>query len=284
MSDVSGVVARLYVYPIKSCSGTEVQESVLTASGLAMDRAFMLVDAHGDFVSQRDLPRMALIQPQGTAPDLTLSAPAMQTIRIALAATDRQVRARVWNDVVPAYDMGDVAAGWFSAFLGQELRLVRFDARHRRLSNMTWTDGIEAPNQFSDGYPLLVVGAASLDLLNERLVAAGHSAVGMERFRPNIVITGIESHDEDRIDVLRIATADGEIQLKLVKPCSRCPIPDIDPATAISTPVVGDTLRGYRRDPRLDGAITFGMNAIVLQGAGAALKTGLNVQADYQFD
>ena len=284
MSDVSGVVARLYVYPIKSCSGTEVQESVLTATGLAMDRAFMLVDAHGDFVSQRDLPRMALIQPQGTAPDLTLSAPAMQTIRIALAATDRQVRARVWNDVVPAYDMGDVAAGWFSAFLGQELRLVRFDARHRRLSNMTWTDGIEAPNQFSDGYPLLVVGAASLDLLNERLVAAGHSAVGMERFRPNIVITGIESHDEDRIDVLRIATADGEIQLKLVKPCSRCPIPDIDPATAISTPVVGDTLRGYRRDPRLDGAITFGMNAIVLQGAGAALKTGLNVQADYQFD
>ena len=284
MSDVTGVVARLYVYPIKSCSGTEVQESVLTASGLAMDRAFMLVDAHGDFVSQRDLPRMALIQPQGTAPDLTLSAPAMQTIRIALAATDRQVRARVWNDVVPAYDMGDVAAGWFSAFLGQELRLVRFDARHRRLSNMTWTDGIEAPNQFSDGYPLLVVGAASLDLLNERLDAAGHSAVGMERFRPNIVITGIESHDEDRIDVLRIATADGEIQLKLVKPCSRCPIPDIDPATAISTPVVGDTLRGYRRDPRLDGAITFGMNAIVLQGAGAALKTGLNVQADYQFD
>ena len=284
MSDVSGVVARLYVYPIKSCSGTEVQESVLTATGLAMDRAFMLVDAHGDFVSQRDLPRMALIQPQGTAPDLTLSAPAMQTIRIALAATDRQVRARVWNDVVPAYDMGDVAAGWFSAFLGQALRLVRFDARHRRLSNMTWTDGIEAPNQFSDGYPLLVVGAASLDLLNERLVAAGHSAVGMERFRPNIVITGIESHDEDRIDVLRIATADGEIQLKLVKPCSRCPIPDIDPATAISTPVVGDTLRGYRRDPRLDGAITFGMNAIVLQGAGAALKTGLNVQADYQFD
>ena len=284
MSDVSGVVARLYVYPIKSCSGTEVQESVLTASGLAMDRAFMLVDAHGDFVSQRDLPRMALIQPQGTAPDLTLSAPAMQTIRIALAATDRQVRARVWNDVVPAYDMGDVAAGWFSAFLGQALRLVRFDARHRRLSNMTWTDGIEAPNRFSDGYPLLVVGAASLDLLNERLVAAGHSAVGMERFRPNIVITGIESHDEDRIDVLRIATADGEIQLKLVKPCSRCPIPDIDPATAISTPVVGDTLRGYRRDPRLDGAITFGMNAIVLQGAGAALKTGLNVQADYQFD
>ena len=284
MSDVTGVVARLYVYPIKSCSGTEVQESVLTASGLAMDRAFMLVDAHGDFVSQRDLPRMALIQPQGTAPDLTLSAPAMQTIRIALAATDRQIRARVWNDVVPAYDMGDVAAGWFSAFLGQELRLVRFDARHRRLSNMTWTDGIEAPNQFSDGYPLLVVGAASLDLLNERLVAAGHSAVGMERFRPNIVITGIESHDEDRIDVLRIATADGEIQLKLVKPCSRCPIPDIDPATAISTPVVGDTLRGYRRDPRLDGAITFGMNAIVLQGEGAALKTGLNVQADYQFD
>ena len=284
VSDVTGIISGLYVYPIKSCGGVAVQESVLGAAGLTLDRAFMLVDAEGDFVSQRELPRMALVQPQFTEIHLTLSARAMQTTRIGLAPEARPAPVRVWNDVVPAHDMGDAAAEWFSLFLGQALRLMRFDTRYRRLSNLKWTGGIEAPNQFSDGYPLLVVGTASLANLNERLLAGGHEAVGMARFRPNIVIDGLDPHDEDRIDSLQIAALDGEIQLKLVKPCSRCPIPDIDPATAVSTPVVSDILRSYRQDARVDGAITFGMNAIVLQGAGAVLTTGSKVQAAYQFD
>ena len=105
MSDVAGIISGLYVYPIKSCGGIAVQESVLAASGLTLDRAFMLVDGEGEFVSQRELPRMALIQPKCTTIDLTLSAPAMQPIRIGLALEARPARVRVWNDVVPAYDM-----------------------------------------------------------------------------------------------------------------------------------------------------------------------------------
>ena len=144
---------------------------------------------------------------------------------------------------------------------------------------------LPAENAFSDGFPLLVASEASLDDLNQRLQAAGHATVGMERFRPNVVFAGMQAHDEDRVDRVRIDTGAGqEVHLQLVKPCARCPIPDIDPATALSHPAVGDTLRTYRQDKRLAGAITFGMNAIVRQGAGQMLRVGQRVAANLRFD
>jgi uncharacterized protein YcbX len=281
--DVSARIARLFVYPVKSCAGVEVQEAILTETGLEFDRAWMVVDEAGEFVSQRELPRMALVRPQLRHFEMVLRAPGMLALHIALNEVEQPVRAKVWKDVVSAYDMGDLAAQWFSDFLGRRLRLVRFDPEFRRLSSLKWTDGIEALNQFSDGYPVLVTSEASQDALNERLAAAGHAAVRVERFRPNIVLGGIDAHDEDRLETLHIATSGGQAQLKPVKPCARCPIPNIDPATAASSPEVGDALQGYRRDPRLDGAVTFGMNAIVLAGVDQVLRTGQAVQADYQF-
>ena len=146
-----------------------------------------------------------------------------------------------------------------------------------------WTGGVEAANQFSDGFPLLVVSEGSLAELNRRLAAAGHGPVGMERFRPNIVLAGLEAHDEDRLGVLRIA-ADEEVQLRPVKPCPRCPIPNIDPATAEVAPHVSDTLQAYRSNELVNGAVTFGMNAIVLQGVDQALRVGQAVTADWRFD
>jgi uncharacterized protein YcbX len=142
---------------------------------------------------------------------------------------------------------------------------------------------VEATNQFSDGYPVLVVSEASLEGLDGKLLATGHAAVGIERFRPNIVLAGMEAHDEDRVDLLRIA-ADQEVQLKPVKPCPRCPIPNVDPATGQSSPEVSDTLQGYRKDERVGGAITFGMNAIVLQGEEQTLRIGQAVGANWAFD
>lgn len=280
--EVTARIARLFVYPVKSCAGIEVQEAVLTETGLDLDRAWMVVDAEGEFVSQRELPRMALIRPQLRLSDVVLRAPGMLALHLSIDAVEEPVKVRVWDDVVPAYDMGAIAAQWFTDFLGQPLRLVRFDPDHRRLSSLDWTKGVEAPNQFSDGYPLLVASSASMDQLNAKLAAAGQAPVGIERFRPNIVLDGLEAHDEDRLDVLRIA-ADGPVELRPVKPCPRCPIPDIDPATAESTPVVGDMLRTYRQDARVNGAITFGMNAIVLRGADQLLKVGQAVTADWDF-
>lgn len=292
-ADLRATIARLFVYPVKSCAGVELQQALLTETGLDLDRAWMLVDPDGQFLTQRTLPRMALIRPQIKSEEMVLRAPGMLALHVALEAVEAPARVRVWGDTVPAWDMGAVAAQWFSDFLGQRCRLVRFDPEHRRLSEMAWTGGLEAPNQFADAFPLLVLGSASLAELNTRLVAAGGAAIGVERFRPNLVLAGLAAHDEDRIDMLRIAGddgagdedgGDGAIELQPVKPCARCSIPDVDPATAETGELVGRTLRSYRQDSRLAGAISFGMNAIVRRGAGRMLRVGQAVSGNLQFD
>lgn len=291
--DLNATIAKLFIYPVKSCAGVELPEVLLTETGLEFDRAWMVVDATGEFVSQRQLPRMALIQPQMKQTEMVLRAPGMLALHIAFDRVEGPVRVKVWRDEVAAYDMGDIAAQWFNDFLSepgkpQNLRLARFDPEHKRLSNMKWTEGVEAPNQFADGFPLLVVSEASLTELNDKLVAAGHDAVTMQRFRPNVVLAGIDTQDEDRVESLHITTGEGEAELKGVKPCPRCPIPDIDPLTAISTPEVNDMLRTFRKNPRVDGAVTFGMNCIVIEGgaegAERLLKVGQPVGGNYRFE
>lgn len=283
-SDLSGTISRLFVYPVKSCAGIAVQEALLTETGLDLDRAWMVVDADGVFLSQRTLPRMALIRPQLRTSELVLRAPGMLALHVAIDAVEGPATATIWNDTVPAWDMGPLAAQWFTDFLGQPCRLVRFDPDCRRLSSMDWTQGVDAPNQFADAFPLLVTSEASLAELNARLAAAGQDGVGMERFRPNVVLAGFGAHDEDRVDMVRVDAGGHGVHLQPVKPCSRCPIPNIDPATAQSSPAVADTLQTYRQDARLGGAITFGMNAIVRQGAGQVLRVGQRVAADVRFE
>jgi uncharacterized protein YcbX len=280
---VSTRIARLFVYPVKSCAGVEVSEALLTETGLDLDRAWMVVDEQGEFVSQRELPRMALVRVVLKYSEVVLRAPGMLALHLKIDAVEEPVKVRVWDDEVKAYDMGAIAAQWFSDFLGRKLRLVRFDPDERRLSDRKWTSGAEALNQFSDGFPLLVASEGSLAELNRRLAQAGHEAVGMERFRPNIVLSGLDAHDEDRLDVLRIA-AEEEVQLRLVKPCPRCPIPDIDPATGVASPQVSEILRTYRSNQLVNGAVTFGINAIVLQGLDQTLKVGQAVTGDFRFD
>ena len=280
--EISARIERLFVYPIKSCAGVELGEAVLTETGLDLDRAWMVVDEKGDYVTQRELPRMALVKPQLKVHEVVLRAPGMLALHLQIDAVEEPARVRIWDDVVSAYDMGPIAAQWFSDFLGQKLRLVRFDPDHRRLASPKWTGDIEAPNQFSDGFPLLMASQASLDLLNGKLAAGGHVPVGMERFRPNIVLSGIEAHDEDRVAMFDVA-ADQPVRLQPVKPCGRCPIPDIDPATAESDPAVSSTLRTYRSNELLGGALSFGMNLVIAAGVDQTLKVGQVVTASFRF-
>ena len=288
--DFSAVISGLYVYPIKSCAGVSVPEAILLDTGLEFDRAWMVVDDQGEFLTQRELPRMALIQPQLKHHEMVLRAPGMLALHIKLDEVEAPVRVRVWDDDVAAFDMGKLAAQWFSDFLGVTARLVRFDPDHRRISDRSWTGAVEALNQFSDGFPVLVISEASLEQFNDRLLAAGQSVVSMLRFRPNIVLASVPGsqalapHDEDRVDVLHISTGEGVVQLKPVKPCPRCPIPNMDPQTASSSPEVSDMLQRYRADKRVGGALTFGMNAIVPVGAEHSLKLGQRVIAHYLFD
>jgi uncharacterized protein YcbX len=278
-------IAQLFVHPIKSCGAIAVDRATLIDTGFEFDREWMAVDRHGEFASQRELPRMALVQPTLRAEDMVLRAPGMLALHLRLDAVEGACRVRVWDDEVDAFDMGDLAAQWFSDFLGQPLRLARFDPDAMRLASARWTGAIKARTAFADGFPLLVASTASLDELNRRMAAGGHAAVTMQRFRPNVVLDGIaDAHGEDFIDTLEIESPDGPVQLKIVKPCARCSIPDVDPLTAATGHAVGDTLRGYRADARMDGALTFGQNAVIVAGVGHRVRVGAAVRAELKFD
>ncbi len=316
-------IAALWVFPIKSCAGISVQQAVLTVTGLAHDRAWMVVDADGEMVTQRELTRMALIQPElvysGTGlVELVLHASGMVALHLPLTTDGGFVQAanqsaspepltiqvRVWDDQVPAFDMGAEASKWLTDFLGSSLgplRLVRFDETHPRASSAKWTQGLTSLNQFSDGFPVLVASTASLDELNARLQDQGQAVVDMRRFRANVVLSNVEAssghaiqavplnaHDEDRISTMTIHTQAADThseaaQLTPVKPCPRCPIPNIDPDSAQSHSAVSDILQAYRQDPRVNGALTFGMNCLPVAGIGQMLRVGQRVSADWAF-
>jgi uncharacterized protein len=283
LSDLECRIAALHLHPVKSCGGVAVDEALVIETGLEFDRAWMLVDAAGEMLTQRDLPTLALVKPTLRHHDLILRAPGMLALHLALDRVEAATRARVWGDEVKAYDMGALAAQWFSDFCGTPLRLVRFDPEQRRLSDRRWTGTVEAENAFSDGFPLLVANRASLADLNARLAARGVAPVGMERFRPNLVLEGLAAWEEDHVDLLGVDTPDGPLRLKLVKPCVRCTIPGVDPATGVQGTEPGDTLAGFRADARVDGGITFGVNAIVLDGVEHTLRVGQAVRATIAF-
>ena len=303
--DVDVSIASLHVYPIKSCAGVTLPEAMVIETGLEFDRAWMVVNSAGECVTQRELPRMALIQPTLKTSEMVLRAPGMLALHLALDRVESAVRVKVWDDEVAAYDMGDLCAQWFSDFLGAPapgrpetegadvdavsgvkfpLRLVRFDPEQKRLSDRRWTGALDAENAFADGFPILVASTAGLAEFNRRLVAQGHDAVTMARFRPNLVLDGLDAHGEDALDEIVFPTAEGSIRLKLVKPCARCPIPDVDPGTGVPGHTVGDVLASYRADARMDGALTFGMNAVIVEGIERTLRTGLSGGATYRFD
>jgi len=286
--DIDVRLHSLHVYPIKSCAGITLEEALLIETGLEFDRAWMVVDPQGRFVTQRELPRMALVRPTLRQSDMVLRAPGMLALHVQLDAVETPTRATVWNDEVAAYDMGGLCAQWFSDFLGRPLRLVRFDPEQKRLSDKRWSGPIDAENAFADGFPLLVASTAGLAEVNRRLAAAGHDAVTMERFRPNLVLDGLDAHGEDVLDEIVFDSVDGDtrgvVKLKLVKPCSRCSIPDVDPTSGEPGHSVGDTLASYRADARLDGALTFGMNAVIVEGIERPLRAGMPGRASYRFD
>ncbi len=282
--DITCSLASLHIHPVKSCGGIAIPEGLLIETGLEFDRAWMVVDEHGDMLTQRELPKMALIQPTLRHSDIVLRAPGMLALHLQLDAVEAPTRVRVWNDVVKAYDMGDLAAQWFSDSLGRKLRLARFDPEEKRLSDLKWTGALAAENAFADAFPLLVANSASLADLNARLAARGAAPVTMNRFRPNLVLDGLAAWDEDSIDEITLATDEGPVLLRLVKPCTRCSIPNVDPATAATSHEPGDTLATFRADARMQGGITFGMNAVIVSGIERTLRPGQRGTASWKFD
>lgn len=272
------VLSEIVLYPIKSCAGMSVLQATLTAAGLSVesiyDREWMVVDLEGRYLTQREYPRMATIKPRLRSDTLELRAPGMLRLEIPLGLPDpedeRTMEVSLWDDKLLAYDCDEVTATWFSNAVGAPCRLVRFHPNATRFASAKWTGGLEVPTLFSDGYPVLVTGAASLEDLNDKLRAAGRAALPMNRFRPNLVIEGLDAFEEDYVEVFVL----GEAELKPVKPCPRCPIPSVDQESGEVGPDPLDILRTYRTKPALDGAICFGMNCIVTQGEGEQLVVG----------
>ena len=270
-------IDQLLIYPVKGCRGIAVEQATLAATGLEIDgigdREWVVADADGEFLSQRELPQMALIETRLTPSALRLKAPGMLQLEVPFASEGDVLNVRIWNDSVAAVTQGDVADAWFSRYLGRPCRLMRFDPEARRLSNVRYTGATEAPYKFADAFALLIVSTASLADLNGRLEQRGEATVGIERFRPSLVLSGIEAFEEDYIDRLSI----GAMQLRVVKPCVRCSVPNVDPATGTPSTEPGDTLAVYRDNSRA-GGVTFGVNAIVERGSGGDIARGSTVE------
>ena len=281
------VVSELCLYPIKSCAGISLREAVLTPAGLMSqqiyDREWMVVDADGEALTQREFPKMALIVPRIKGDVLEIRAPGMLRLEIPLGLPhpddERLRRVRVWDDEVDAYDCDETIATWFSKAIGTDCRLVRFHPDAKRLANVTWTGGVEVPTFFSDGFPMLVIGTGSLQDLNEKLAAQGRAALPMNRFRPNIVFSDAPPFEEEFAELYRI----GEAVLKPVKPCPRCPIPSIDQATGEFGPDPLDILQTYRVNPRVGDRVTFGINTILREGEGQIVRVGQTVDMELAF-
>jgi len=277
---MQAIVGALALYPLKGAAGIPLDAAEVRTTGLALDgvadREWMAVDADGVFVTQRERPRLALVRTSIDGGRLVLSTDRRDAIALDARAPSRPVT--VWSAHVRGHDAGDDAAAWLSDAIGADVRVVRFDASHPRRCNPAYAGDSGAHVRFADGYPLLVIGRASLDHLNERLAAKGEPALPMNRFRPNIVLDGLEPHDEDHLATIEI---DGVV-LKPVKPCTRCEVTTTDQETGRrgAEPLV--TLSSYRRDDRLAG-IAFGMNAIVVEGAGRALDVGARASCEFRF-
>lgn len=263
---MGATLTDLHVYPVKSCRGIALDTARLEPTGLADDRHWMLVRPNGRFVTQRELPRLALVGTEVDASALTLTAPGMPAFAVPREAGGESRAVTVWKFDGRGIDCGDGAAAWVSQYLETPLRFVRFDPSMPRVCSPEWTGESRAITEFSDGYPILVISRASLAELNSRLP----KPLPMERFRPNLVIDGVGAYDEDRMHELRA----GPVTLRIVKPCTRCSITTTDQQQgAVDGVEPLKTLKEYRFDKQLRG-VTFGQNVIVVSGVGETLKVG----------
>ncbi|NBP45717.1 MAG: MOSC domain-containing protein [Betaproteobacteria bacterium] len=265
-------IAQLWIHPIKSCGAVSVRQAHLLPTGLEWDREWMLVDAQGHFVTQRECPSLARVQPRMGHEEWILKAPGMLSLHLNAWAYEGETQVEIWGDEVPALDMGTVAAQWFNDYLAQEpasqawlkqngpMKLVRTHPDHLRQCDAQWTGEDRSPVGFADGFGLLVTSVAALEDFNRRMQAAGHAAVDMRRFRPNVVLGGLPPHGEDDLKAFHWTQGEQTMTVRLTKPCPRCSIPEVNPDTGEPGRGVTSVLSSYRSDQRLKGALTFGMN------------------------
>lgn len=259
-------LSRIHVYPVKSCAALSPAEALVEPRGLAGDRRWMVVDAEGKFVTARKHPRMVLVRAEWADGYLQVSAPDMPGLRLRPAEQPARLDTTVWNSDVSAIPASAEADAWISRYLGIPSRFAHMGEDTRRAIDPRYAPAGEEVS-FADGYPLLLVSQAALDGLNERLA----QPVGMQRFRPNLVVVGTSAHAEDGWRRIRI----GDVHFDLVKACVRCVLTTVDPERGEFDPA-GEPLRallGYRRSEK---GVTFGQN-LIPRGSGS-IRVGDRVE------
>lgn len=258
------VLSSIHVYPVKACGGLSPAEWPVDAFGLRNDRRWMVVNLAGRFLTQREAPRLALIRPALETGGLVLRAPGMTELRLPLVpATRERVSVQVWGDATEGVPVSPEAAQWLTRYLGALARLVWMPDDIVRPTDPAYADGYRV--SFADGFGFLLISEASLADLNRRLEAP----LPMNRFRPNLVVSGTEPFAEDAWREIRI----GGLALRLVKPCGRCVVTTTDQETAERGQEPLRTLATFRER---DGKLMFGMN-VVHRGTGR-LAMGMPVE------
>ena len=244
-------LSEITLYPVKSLAGISVSSWPVTKTGLLYDRKWMLIDADRHFLSQRKLPTMALIKTALTDKHLILSAAGMENLLLPLTPTEGSIiNSIIWHDQCDTLSVSPEADRWLSHFLNLDCRLVyQADNMIRQVDpNYSLpTDQVS----FSDGFPFLIISESSLASLNHAM----QLDLPMTRFRPNLTITNCHSYAEDSWRDISI----GNIDFRLPKPCSRCPVPTIDPTTAEMNKEPLTTLSRIRK---WEGKVYFGQNAL----------------------
>lgn len=249
MTDIT--LSSITIYPVKSLAGISVNSWPVIRTGLQYDRQWMLIDADNQFLSQRKLPKMALIKTALTDTQLILSAQGRDDLVLALAPLDGEIiDSQIWADQCAATSVSAEADQWLSDFLKQDCRLVYQSETLLRPVDADYglsTDTVA----FSDGFPFLLISENSLLTLNNDMALD----LPMTRFRPNLVVSGCESYAEDSWREISI----GAIDFRLPKPCSRCSILVIDPETA---EIGQEPLRTLNRTRKWQNKVYFGQNAL----------------------
>jgi uncharacterized protein len=244
-------LSSLHVYPIKSCGGVAVEEWDVDGHGLRHDRRWMLVDEANQFISQRELPCMALIGVRIEPDGLVVDAPGRSPLAVPFRPESRQpLLARVWDDLVETETVGDDADRWFSEFLGVRCRLVHLPDGSIRPVDPDYGEPGDRVG-LADGFPFLLISEGSLAELNARL----ERPLPMNRFRPNLVVAGCGPFAEDGWGLVRVGT----ISLRVVKPCARCAITTVDQSTAATGKEPLRTLATFRRSGT---KVLFGQNLV----------------------
>lgn len=230
------IVSQLWIYPIKSCQGIKLQQAQVTPKGFLWDREFMLVNAKGKFLTQRQYPHLAKVRVRIADEQLSLSVQddSVEPLTFTSTLTGKEIGVEIWQDFITAIDQGDEVAQWFHAVLTldshQQCRLVRQSPQHLRLIKQKFALKDEKPVSFADSYPFLLTATASLTELNRRIEEIYQKeaqTVPMNRFRPNIVIDTEEPFIEGNWRAIAIGT----VMFTVVKPCSRCIITTTDQQT-----------------------------------------------------